>query len=120
MLMGRWCMALSQQQRREQARIAKALGEMGFALPGSLTERRLTCTHAGCHCHADPPVLHGPYSQWSRKVAGKTVSRTLGPEQVADYQEWFDNERRLRALVRELEDLSLSIVESDPRTPRRR
>jgi hypothetical protein len=118
--MGKWSVAIRLKQRKEQARIARALGEMGFALPGSLTERRFTCTHAGCHCHADPPVLHGPYIQWSRKVAGKTVSRTLSPEQVADYQAWFDNERRLRVLVRELEGLSLSIVESDPRTPRRR
>jgi len=82
-------------------------------------ERYFSCTHAGCHCHADPPVLHGPYIQWSRKVAGKTTSRTLSPEQVADYQEWFDNKRRLRALVHELEELSLSIVDADPRTPRR-
>ena len=93
---------------------------MGFVLPGSLTERRFACTHAGCHCHADPPVLHGPYLQWSRKVAGKTLSRTLSPEQVADYRGWFDNERRMRALVHELEDLSLSIIDADPRTPRRR
>lgn len=119
MLVGRWSVAVSPRQRKEQARIATALGEMGFVLPGSLTERYFSCTHAGCHCHAHPPVLHGPYVQWSRKVAGKTTSRTLSPEQVADYQEWFENERRLRALVHELEDLSLSVVEADPRTPRR-
>lgn len=120
MLVGRWSVPVTQKQVREQARIAAALGELGFALPGSLTERYFSCTHAGCHCHADPPVLHGPYVQWSRKVAGKTTSRTLSPEQVADYQEWFENERRLRALVRELEELSLSVVEADSRTPRRR
>jgi hypothetical protein len=120
MLVGRWSVTVSPRQRKEQARIATALGEMGFVLPGSLTERYFSCTHAGCHCHADPPALHGPYVQWSRKVAGKTTSRTLSPEQVADYQEWFDNERRLRALVHELEELSLSVVEADPRTPRRR
>lgn len=112
-------MLVSPRQNEEQAAIARALGEMGFVLPGSLTERRFSCTHAGCHCHADPPVLHGPYLQWSRKVRGKTTSRTLSPEQVADYGPWFDNERRLRVLVRELEDLSLAIVEADPRTPRR-
>ncbi len=120
MLVGRWSVPVSPRQRNEQARIAAALGEMGFVLPGSLTERYFSCTHAGCHCHADPPVLHGPYVQWSRKVAGKTTSRTLSPEQVAEYQAWFDNERRLRALVHELEELSLSIVDADPRTPRRR
>ena len=113
-------MAVSPKQLDEQARIAKALGEMGFALPGSLTERRFTCTHAGCHCHAEPAVLHGPYVQWSRKVAGKTVSRTLSSEQVDEYRPWFDNERRLRVLVHELEALSLSVVDADPRTPRRR
>ena len=120
MLVRRWIVPVSPRQRKEQARIAAALGEIGFVLPGSLTERYFSCTHAGCHCHADPPALHGPYVQWSRKVAGKTTSRTLSPEQVADYQAWFDNERRLRALVHELEELSLSIVDADPRTPRRR
>jgi len=106
-------------QLREQARIAKALGEMGFVLPGSLTERYFSCSHDGCHCHAEPPVLHGPYVQWSRKVRGKTVSRTLSSDQVADYHAWFANERRLRTLVHQLEDLSLSVVEADTRTPRR-
>lgn len=120
MLVGRWSVPVSPKQVREQARIATALAEVGFVLPGSLTERRLVCTHAGCHCHAEPSVLHGPYVQWSRKVAGKTVSQTLSGEQVADYRSWFDNERRLRALVHELEALSLSVVKADPRTPQRR
>jgi hypothetical protein len=120
MLVGSWSVYVSPRQRKEQARIAGALAEMGFVLPGSLTKRYFSCTHVGCQCHADPPVLHGPYFQWSRKVAGKTTSRTLSPEQVADYQEWFDNERRLRALVHELEELGVSIVDADPRTPRRR
>ncbi len=93
---------------------------MGFVLPGSLTERRLTCIHGGCHCHDDPPQLHGPYWYWTRKVRAKTVSRVLSPEQVEEYRPWMDNERRLRALVRELEQLGLTIVEGDPRTPRRR
>ena len=120
MVVGSWSVLVTEEQVRERARIAEALGQMGFVLPGSLTERRFSCTHAGCHCHADPPVLHGPYAQWSRKVAGKTVSRTLSPDQVADYREWFANEQRLRDLVHGLERLSLSVVEADPRAPRRR
>jgi hypothetical protein len=89
-------------------------------LPGSLTERRLACTHAGCHCHDEPPKLHGPYFQWSHKVAAKTVSKTLSAEQVEEYRPWIDNEKRPRALVRELETLALSVLDSDPRTPKRR
>jgi len=42
------------------------------------------------------------------------VSRVLSPEQVAEYQPWFDNQKRLRALVHELEELSLSIIDADP------
>ncbi|MGH8296393.1 MAG: DUF6788 family protein [Steroidobacteraceae bacterium] len=113
-------MLISPEQAAEQARIAEALANLGFVLPGTLLERRLTCTHAGCRCHGDPPALHGPYFQWSRKLRAKTVSTTFSPEQVADYRPWFDNERQLRALVRELQTLSLAVVEADVRTPRRR
>ena len=70
---------------------------------------------AGCRCHADPPRLHGPYHQWTRKIAGKTVTRILTDDQLADYQPWFDNQRRLRALVAELETLSQEIAGNDPR-----
>lgn len=113
-------MPINPEQANEQARIAEALAKVGFVLPGTLLERRLTCTHTGCHCHDDPPALHGPYYQWSRKIRAKTVSTTLSPDQVDDYRPWFDNKRHLRALVHELEALSLAIIQADPRTPRRR
>jgi len=102
-------------QRAQAARIAAAIAEIGFALPGTLTERPMRCGHPSCRCHADPPALHGPYHQWTRKVAGKTVTRFLSDDQLADYSGWFDNQRRLRALLAELEELSLAIVEADPR-----
>lgn len=87
---------------------------------GSLSERRLTCTHGGCHCHDDPPQLHGPYGYWTRRVAGKTVSKVLSAEQAEEYQVLIDNDRRLRSLVQELERVGVSILGVDPRTPRRR
>ena len=102
-------------QKAQAAAIAAELAQIGFALPGTLTERPMRCGHANCRCHADPPQLHGPYHQWTRKVAGKTVTRFLSDDQLADYSDWFDNQRRLRALLAELEELSLAIVEADPR-----
>ena len=90
-------------QQARAARVAAGLAAVGFALPGTLTERMTRCGHPGCRCHADPPRLHGPYHQWTRKIAGKTVTRILTDDQLADYQPWFDNQRRLRALVAELE-----------------
>src|SRR6266496_1562851 len=102
-------------QRAQAAAIAAAIAEIGFVLPGTLTERPMRCGHRNCRCHADPPALHGPYHQWTRKVAGKTVTRFLSDDQLADYSDWFGNQRRLRQLLHPLEELSLAIVEADPR-----
>lgn len=105
-------------QRAEVRRIARSLAEVGFVLPGTMTERLTRCGHANCRCHSDPPALHGPYHQWTRKVAAKTVTKIMSDEQLADYGPWIDEERRLRSLVAELESLSLGIVEADPRWER--
>lgn len=113
-------MPVTPEQRAEARRISKEIAQVGFVLPGTVSKRYLTCTHEGCKCHSDPPSLHGPYWYWTRKVRAKTVSRSLSPEQVEEYEPWFENEKRLRSLVRQLEDLSLSIAENDPRTPKRR
>jgi hypothetical protein len=112
-------MATAKDRQRARA-ITAEIAKIDFVLPGSLTERYLTCIHPGCHCHGDPPSLHGPYWYWTRKVTGKTVTKMLRPEQVEDYRQWFDNEKRLRALVHELESLSLGIVGADPRSPKGR
>jgi hypothetical protein len=105
-------------QRARARRIARQLAQIGFALPGTLTERLTRCGKPNCRCHSDPPVLHGPYHQWTRKAGGKTVTRLLSDDQLADYQDWFDNQRRLRCLIAELEALSLAIADADPRWQR--
>jgi hypothetical protein len=64
-----------------------------------------------CRCHADPPRLHGPYAEWTRKIGGKTVTRRLTPAELTEYQPLFDNARKLRALLAELQDLTLQIIE---------
>src|ERR1022692_3773475 len=75
----------------------------------------MRCGRPNCRCHADPPQLHGPYHQWTREVNGKTVTRLLSDDQLADYQPWFDNQRRLRSLIADLEALSQAIADADPR-----
>ncbi len=92
---------------RARAAIQAALGQIGFALPGSVVIRRTRCGKPRCACKADPPSPHGPYIQWTRTVAGKTVTRRLTQAQYDAYAAWFANARRLRALTAELEALSL-------------
>lgn len=107
---------ISPAQRAAQRRIARQIAELGFVLPGSVVRRYTTCGNPGCHCMADPPILHGPYPSWTRKVAGTTVTRRITDEQLADYRPWFANARRLRELVAELEGLSIEVVGADPRS----
>ena len=68
----------------------------------------------------EPPQLHGPCAFWTRKIDGKTVTRMLSEEEVADHQPLFDNARKLRELMSELHELSLQLVErAPPRTLRK-
>lgn len=96
---------------RARKRLAAALAELDFVLPGSIVVRHMRCGKAACRCKADPPELHGPYISWTRKVEGKTVTRLLSPDQLERYQTGFDNARRLRELVTQLETLSLQAAE---------
>ncbi len=89
------------------AHMLQALAGLDYALPGSLTRRFMRCGKPNCQCKADPPTLHGPYLHWTRTVAGKTITRTLTQEQARRYQDWFDNARKLRTLITELEARSL-------------
>src|SRR6266496_3640626 len=107
--------------RAEARKIAAELAAIagtGLVLPGSITERRTRCGHRNCACHADPPRLHGPYWQWTRKVAARTVCRWLSHGQRHDYQAWIDNARRLHDLLARLEALGAAALEADPRWQR--
>jgi hypothetical protein len=98
--------------------LAAELGGIDGVLPGSVVVRRMRCGKPGCACKGDPPALHGPYIQWTRTVAGKTVTRFLSEEQLARYQPWFDNARRLKELVAKLEIASVHAFEAEHRRPR--
>src|SRR5256886_17313259 len=105
---------LKELQRRQREPPREIL-DLGFVQQGSVVRRHTYCGSPGCRCHADPPQPHGPYHQWTRKKNGKTATRILTDEQLADYGPWFDNHKRLRELIAELEALSLAIAENDPR-----
>ena len=102
----------AQQAARDRI-AAEIAATAGYALPGTLTIRSYACGKHDCRCHADPSRLHGPYAEWTRKIHGKTVTRKLTPEQLAAYQPLFDNAKKLRALLGELQDLTLEIIEAD-------
>ena len=92
--------------------LARAMADIDGVLPGSVVVRRTRCGKRNCACKADPPILHGPYTQWTRTVRGKTVTKILTDEQRARYQPWFDNNRRLKDLIAKLETVSLQAIQT--------
>jgi hypothetical protein len=86
----------------------------GPALPGTLTVRAYACGKTRCRCHASPPQLHGPYAEWTRKIDGKTVTRRLTDAELTAWQPLFDNARKLRTLLADLQELTLAIIEATP------
>lgn len=76
----------------------------------------MPCGRASCKCMADPPALHGPYSQWSHKIRGKTVTRRLSKAQAVICREWLRNHRHLKATIRKMEVLSLKETDRILRT----
>ena len=115
-------MALNPDQKTEARQIAKelaAIARSGKILPGTITSRLTHCGRPGCKCMGDPPQPHGPYWQWTRKVAAKTVGRWLNAQQAADYQPWIDNHHRARELLTRLEAIGIAALDADPRHTRR-
>ncbi len=96
-------------QRLEQQHRAllREIDDIGLVLRGTIGARRMRCGKPTCRCKADPPLLHGPYYLWTRKVAGKTVTVRLTAEQAARCQQWTRNMRRLDRLVKKLQGLGL-------------
>jgi hypothetical protein len=94
-----------------QRQIADEIAGLGLCLPGSLVERTTRCGSPRCRCHTDPSYLHGPYPSWIRKAGAKTITRTLSPAQLERYRPLFENTKRLRELISELETLSAEAVE---------
>lgn len=103
--------------KEEFARLAGEVAGLGWVSSGSVLRRFVPCGKPGCRCQDDPPKLHGPYWQWTGKVAGKTVTRRLTEGQARLYLDWVANRRRLSKLVAQLEEVSAraaAILLNDP------
>jgi hypothetical protein len=107
--------------QRRHRELALQLLDLGFVSQGSVVLRHTHCGAPGCRCHADPPRLHGPYWQWTRRDSGKTVTRRVSEPQARLYQEWITNRRRLASIVAEMEKVceqaaELLLPEANPST----
>lgn len=91
--------------------LKSAAAEIGLIRRGTLLRRFMPCGKPGCRCQANPPQLHGPYFQWTRKVRGKTVTVRVQPEEAEVLTEWIENGRRLNRIVGDMERVSDRLTE---------
>ena len=80
---------------RSYRALAAELAEIGLISQGSVVVRTTSCGKPGCRCQADPAQRHGPYYQWSRAIAGKTISRRLNQAEADLYRDQIANRRHL-------------------------
>ncbi|MDE0102748.1 MAG: hypothetical protein OXN89_10245 [Bryobacterales bacterium] len=98
------------QERREE--LLARLSALGDLRPGSLVQSYRRCGKANCFCTDKQHRGHGPYSLLTRKVAGKTRTRSIPASQVAATQAQVSECQRLRRLVAELIEVSDELCQS--------
>jgi hypothetical protein len=97
---------------KRRAAIVAEIAALGPVVPGTISQRSTRCAGAGCHCRAEPPVLHGPYPTWTHQQDGRQVTKTLSADEAARLGPAIEANRRLHELVKELEALSIADFES--------
>ena len=99
------------QDQQRYNELKRSIGKLGLIRHGSLVRRFMPCGTPGCHCHDDPPKLHGPYYQWTRKLHGKTVTVRLDEQQAKVLAEWIENGRQLDEILGQMEAIALRITD---------
>lgn len=95
-------------QRFDQVR--QQLLQVEYFLKGTVLKRMMKCGRPQCACHRDPAQRHGPYFEWTYKVAGKTVNVKLSPKAAPLYQAATRQHRKLKTILARMERLSQSAL----------
>jgi hypothetical protein len=96
-------LARYQDQYRE---LKEALTQLAYFCKGTVLSRTLKCGRATCPCAHDPKSRHGPYFEWTYKVAGKTVHHRLSAQEAGVYKKAGAEYRKLKRLLRRMDVVS--------------
>jgi hypothetical protein len=99
---------------RRQA-LLKRLAETGPLVQASFCTRKVKCGKLGCRCADGQPhescVL-------TRKVRGKTVTTHVPRDLHDEVRTWAEENKRVKALLKQISDLSDRIIRIHVRTSR--
>ena len=95
---------------KQYQELKQSVLNLGFVRWGSLVKRFMPCGKPGCRCQGNPPQLHGPYYQWTRKVKGKTVTVRLSAAEAKVFEEWIANGRQFDRIISQMGKISLRVT----------
>jgi len=96
---------------RKYEKLKEKLTSMGWIATGSVMNIYRTCGKPGCACANDKLARHGPYLVWTRKINGKTITRTLSELQAKECLRAIQNLRKLEEIVGEMKAVSTKTIE---------
>lgn len=98
-----------------RAAVQLQIAQLGDLRSGSITATSGRCGNPNCHCHRDDDPGHGPYYRLTRKVQGKTVTKTFSSSaSLAKAQREVAECQRFRELGEQLLDVNEQICELRP------
>lgn len=97
--------------QKKYSLLKRKIDKMGFISTGSVMSIYQKCGYSRCACAHDENARHGPYNRWTRKVKGKTVTRTLTDKQAKICRECISNYRSLERIIEEMKKLSVEFIE---------
>jgi len=89
-------------KKKRYEQLKRKISETGYVLKGTITERYFD----------QGEKRYGPYYQWTFKEGRKTITVNLSKEQKVEYGKAIRNYKRVRNILREMEKISLQILES--------
>ena len=94
---------------RQIERLKGQLAALGDLRPGSLSTQYNVCGTPGCRCKATPPKKHGPYYQVSFTRKGKSSSKFVRSQDLADIRKELKNYETMKTLVDRWIDLATEL-----------
>ena len=92
-------------------RLKARIDSKELILNGSLSKQYKQCGKLNCRCNEDHKFWHGPYLIWTRKVKGKTVTKTLNKNQAAAVKKAIREMKQLNLILERWKVLSLKEIE---------
>ncbi len=90
------------------AKVKLELTSLGDMHPGSLTQQYNVCGVKNCKCKdKENPQKHGPYYQLSFTNKGKSSSRFIKKENLAECKKLIDNYQKFKGITVKWKELSV-------------